>query len=204
MALFKEWEPDAHSLAAIWKIEEPEAFFVDQTGVSSDIKSDKRRVERLAGRFLLQFLKQDFPLHRIYKDAQDKPRIPDDRYFFSISHSYPYVAAMISDKGECGIDIQTWHDRMETLQHKFLSEREQQFFKNDTRLITLAWDAKEAAYKWLGQRGIDFIEHLPIGSFSELDDYYFFELMVGRPGDTRPLSIEAFLFEDFGLAFTTK
>jgi phosphopantetheinyl transferase len=204
MALFKEWEPDEHSLAAIWKIEEPEAFFVAQTGIQSDIKSEKRRLERLAGRFLLQFLKEDFPLHHIYADAQDKPRIPDDRYYFSISHSYPYVAAMISDKTECGIDVQVWHARMQALQNKFLSEREQQFFQNDTHLITLAWDAKEAAYKWLGQRGIDFIQHLPIHSFKELDGYYFFELMAGLPGQARRLSVEAFLTDDFGLAFTTK
>lgn len=204
MPLQREWEPDAHSLAAIWKIEEPEAFFTEKTGVVSDIKSDKRRMERLAGRFLLQYLKEDFPLHHIYSDAQDKPRIPNDRYFFSISHSYPYVAAMISDKNECGIDIQVWHRRMLALQNKFLSPLEQSFFQDDEQLITLAWDAKEAAYKWLGQRGIDFIEHLPIQSFKSLDDYYFFEMLVGQPGYEKRLSVEGFLSEDFGLAFTIK
>ena len=204
MPLYREWEPDAHSLAAIWQMEEAESFFVEKTGIQSDIKSAKRRIERLAGRFLLQYLKEDFPLHHIYSDAQDKPRIPEDRYFFSISHSYPYVAAMISDKAECGIDIQVWHRRMLALQHKFLSPSEQSFFGNDEQLITLAWDAKEAAYKWLGQRGIDFIEHLPIQSFKNLDDYYFFELLVGLPGGQRRLSIEAFLTDEFGLAFTIK
>lgn len=32
----------------------------------------------------------------------------------------------------------------------------------DEKTITAAWSAKEAAYKWNGRRGVDFIEHLPI------------------------------------------
>jgi 4'-phosphopantetheinyl transferase len=167
MPLIREWESDPYSLAAIWKIEEPEQFFADATGIFSDIKNDKRRIERLAGRFLLKYLKADFPLHDILKDEHDKPRIPDNAYFFSISHSYPYVAAVISPYTEAGIDIQAYHPRMLQLQHKFLSEEEQLFTANDPKLITLAWCAKEAAYKWQGKRGVEFIDHLPIEYFSE-------------------------------------
>lgn len=61
MPLFREWSSDKYSLAAIWKIEEPESFFTERTGITSDIKNEKRRMERLAGRFLLKYLKNDFP-----------------------------------------------------------------------------------------------------------------------------------------------
>jgi len=37
---------------------------------------------------------------------------------------------------------------------------------NDPKLITVAWCTKEAVYKWNGKRGVDFIKHLPIDSFS--------------------------------------
>lgn len=171
MPLYKEWESDPYSLAAIWKIEEPESFFTERTGLEeAGIKSEKRRMERLAGRFLLRHLKEDFPLHNIRPDEHDKPRIEDNQYYFSISHSWPYVAAVISPYVECGIDIQCWHPKMEKLQNKFLSLEEQQFFHNDPKLITLAWSAKEAVYKWQGRRGIEFIDHLPIVNFEEFGE----------------------------------
>lgn len=168
MPLYREWASDPYSLAAIWKIEEPESFFVERTGLGQlDIKHEKRRMERLAGRFLLKHLKEDFPLLNIRPDEHDKPRIDDNQYYFSISHSWPYVAVVVSPYVECGIDIQTWHPKMEKLQNKFLSPEEQVFFRNDPKLITLAWSAKEAVYKWQGRRGVDFIEHLPVTKIEE-------------------------------------
>ena len=57
--------------------------------------------------------------------------------------------------------------KIEKLQNKFLSPEEQVFFRNDPKLITLAWSAKEAVYKWQGRRGVDFIEHLPVTKIEE-------------------------------------
>jgi 4'-phosphopantetheinyl transferase len=169
MPLYREWPSDPYSLAAIWQIDEPETFFTERTGYRSEIKNEKRRLEHLAGRFLLKHLKADFPLLNIKPDIHDKPRIDDNQYFFSISHSYPYVAAVVSPYVECGIDIQVWHPRMELLQRKFLSQREQELFKNDPKLITMAWCAKEAAYKWQGRRGVEFADHLVITHFGQED-----------------------------------
>jgi phosphopantetheinyl transferase len=202
MPLIREWEPDEHSLAAIWKIEEPEEFFALATGLESAIKSDKRRIERLAGRFLLQYLKADFPLHHIMPDEHDKPRIPRNQYYFSISHSYPYIAAMVSNKAECGIDIQVWRDCMEVVQHKFLSEKEQSFFDNNVQLITLAWCVKEAAYKWLGRRGIDFIEQLPIISFKENIQSSAFVVNAQSSEQSYNLDITGQIAVDFAIANT--
>jgi len=101
------------------------------------------------------------------KDAHDKPRIDNDAYYFSISHSWPYIAAIIDPYQEAGIDIQTWHPNIQRIQHKFLSPQEQELFQNDPKLLTMAWCAKEAAYKWYGKRGVDFIEHLPIVHFNK-------------------------------------
>lgn len=198
MSLYREWAPAPHSLAAIWKIEEPEDFFVDRVGFRPDIKVEKRRLEHLAGRFLLLHLKDDFPVLTIEKDAHDKPRIDGNRYRFSISHSYPYVAALISDTHECGIDIQCWHPRMGTLQHKFLSPREQDLFGDDPRRITLAWSAKEAAYKWQGLRGVEFIDHLPVISL-EGDEQLVIQLQL--PDPTYDLTVHTRLEEDFSLAW---
>lgn len=201
MPLLHEWDADPHSLAAIWKIEEPEAFFNEATGLYPDIKSEKRRLERLAGRYLLQYLKLDFPLHHIFSDAHDKPRIPDDRYRFSISHSYPYVAAVVSDRYECGIDVQTWHPRMLSLQRKFLSAGEQALFAGDPKLITLAWSAKEAAYKWQGRRGIEFIEQLPVRKFLPFSKGYRLLIEAQYEGSAQPVHLQAAVYQDYALAW---
>lgn len=201
MALLKEWNPSPHSLAAIWKIEESEGFFAESTGITSlPIKHEKRRLEHLAGRHLLKKLKEDFPLHHIAPDLHDKPRIPEDRYRFSISHSYPYVAAEVSDKHECGIDIQTWHRHMLTLQDKFLSGEEQDIFAQNTSLLTLAWCAKEAAYKWHGRRGIDFIQQMHITNLSIREEDYQMTLHFHSDVITSALSIRGYLFPDFAFA----
>lgn len=202
MPLYKEWDSDPYSLAAIWKIEEPESFFRDATGLDEQIRSDKRRIERLAGRFLLKFLEKEFPLHHILPDEHDKPRLPGNQYYFSISHSFPYVAAVLSPTHECGIDIQCWHPRMLTLQQKFLSASEQAIFSGDERLITIAWTAKEAIYKWNGKRGVDFIEHLPISSFKNIKKNEFYS-EIRFPGSQKPslIPLRSFIEADFAISY---
>jgi len=203
MPLYKEWTTPNDSLAAIWKIEEPEAFFTERTGITSDIKSEKRRLEFLAGRFLLKHLEEDFPLFHIHKDEHDKPRLHDNAYYFSISHSWPYVAVEISDEEECGIDIQTFRPRMLELQHKFLSEDEQGYFNNDEQLLALAWCAKEAAYKWQGKRGVEFIDHLPITYSQKIKSVYNMTIYLKLTDPPKMLAIEGIINEEFACAYVT-
>jgi phosphopantetheinyl transferase len=212
MSLFKEWSPNHHSLAAIWHIGEDEDFFLLADSVRNGvginhIKHPRRRIEHLAGRYLLQHLKEDFPLHHIAADIHDKPRLPGNQYFFSISHSFPYVAAVISDAEECGIDIQTWPKRIENIAHMFLGPDE--LLAREPKTLTLAWSAKEAAYKWHGRRGADFIRDLPIRLLVEestlhplpdvpepfLVDMQCFGLAV-QP--------KCFIYKDFALAYLVR
>jgi phosphopantetheinyl transferase len=201
MPLYREWSIEHHSLAAIWQIDEPESFFKERTGLAPDIKFEKRRMEHLAGRFLLKHLKEDFPLFNIVPDQHDKPRIADNTYYFSISHSWPYVAAIISPEHECGIDIQTWHNNIQKIQHKFLSAEEQSLFKNDRRMLTMAWCAKEAAYKWQGRRGVEFIDHLPIISLEPAESLYNIEIIPKLSAESGQISLECGLEADFSYAF---
>lgn len=201
MPLYKEWNPKLHSLAAIWHITEPEDFFAEQISVSGDhILHAKRRIEFLAGRFLLQYLNKDFPLHAILPDEHDKPQVPNQEFHFSISHSYPYVACILSSESSVGIDIQCWHKGILNLQHKFLSPREQGFCANDPQKITLAWSSKEAAYKFQGRRGVEFIEHLPIARWNEKGHLFNIEINLQLTEPHYLLSLNSFIFNDFALS----
>lgn len=203
MPLYREWSVGHDSLAAIWKIDEPETFFTERTGISPDIKNDKRRMEHLAGRFLLKHLKHDFPLLNIRPDEHDKPRLDDNQYYFSISHSWPYVAAIVSPFHECGMDIQVWHERMTVLQHKYLTPDEQSFFNNDPKMLTLAWSAKEAAYKWQGMRGVEFTDHLVLNYLEKKDEYYNINIFLNLTSPSKLLTLEGRLEPDFSCVYVT-
>jgi 4'-phosphopantetheinyl transferase len=172
MSLISEWHIGATGMAAIWQIEEDEHFFNLNTGLKPEINNPKRRIEHLAGRFLLRHIRQDFPLQKIVKDIHNKPFLTDYSLFFSVSHSWPYVAAVVDSVHQAGIDIQTYHPRILNIQNKYLSATERRLFENDPQLLTMAWCAKESVYKWYGKRGIDFIKHMPITDFQAAPDKY--------------------------------
>lgn len=162
MPVFKEWQHGPHMQALIWKIEEPEDFFIGRTGLQSDKKNVLRRLEHLAGRFLLQELVPEMPLSGIEVSPLGKPFFPGNRPFFSISHSFPYIGVAVDREKEVGIDVQTLQEKILRLQYKFLSEEEQVLCNNQADRITLAWAAKEAAFKRYGLGAVDFIRHMPI------------------------------------------
>lgn len=201
MPLYKEWNPTLHSLAAIWHIAEPEDFFASQIKLPlPDIAHPKRRIEFLAGRFLLQYLHKDFPLHSIYKDEHDKPQLPGGSLHFSISHSFPFVACIIDAHHAVGIDIQCWHKSILQLQQKFLSQDEQAFCEHDAKKITLAWTSKEAAYKYQGLRGVDFIEHLPITFWKKNEALFDIKIKLKLTPLQQEVPITSFIFSDFALS----
>ncbi len=167
MPLLRKWNINENAVAAIWLADEPEAYFAEQTGLQPPISHEKRRTEHLAGRFLLKLLKNDFPLHDIKIDEHGKPHLAGDDVHFSVSHSWPYIAAVIDNGRSAGIDVQTWTEKIVRIKHKFLSEGEQELLGHDPRNFLAAWSAKETAYKWHGKDGTEFIEELPIIEFPE-------------------------------------
>src|SRR5690606_21256107 len=93
-------------------------------------------------------------------------------------------------------------EKISRLQHKFLSEKEQAFFQNDIRQITLAWAGKEAAFKWSEHAHFDFIQHLPIQSYqlTNLDATMTLDVQQQQPYNT--LNLNGQLEEEFGWMFT--
>ncbi len=203
MPLLRKWETARGTgLAAIWKVEEEESFFTERITATSSIKNEKRRIEHLAGRFLLQYLYPHFPLAAIAPDAEAKPRLPANALYFSISHSWPYVAVVVDERHEAGIDIQTWHPRIADISHKYLSQQEHNMVGGDPRLLTLAWSAKEAAYKWNGRRGVEFIEDLPIQRFFGPDTPYI-DLLCHNTNRVAAIRLEAQMEPDYALCLVS-
>jgi phosphopantetheinyl transferase len=150
----------------IWKIEETEEFFLGNVPLHRDVTHPKKRLQHLAGRFLLQFLVPSFPYELIRIADTRKPFLENEAFHFSISHCGDYAAAIVSSNKRAGIDIEIAVDKIETIKDKFLSKAEIAEFKlpelttHHSLLTTLLWSAKEAVFKWYGNGGVDFKKNI--------------------------------------------
>lgn len=167
MPIFFQHQINENTRLGVWKIEETEEFFKGNVPQHRDVTHPHKRLQHLAGRFLLQFLFPDFPYHLIEIADTRKPFLPDEQYHFSISHCGDYAAAIVSRNSRVGIDIEIPVEKIGKLMHKFLSANEHGIFNllpgvsNSSasdifQEPTLLWSAKEAVFKWYADGAVDF------------------------------------------------
>jgi phosphopantetheinyl transferase len=151
----------------VWKIEEGEEFFKGNVPVHRDVTHPHKRLQHLAGRFLLQYLFPDFPYDLIRIADTKKPFLPRSEYQFSISHCGDYAAAIVSRDRRVGIDIEIARPLVEQLVPKFLSDAEKEMLSSSSIEIdaTIFWSVKEAVFKWHGAGAVDFRQHTQIKGF---------------------------------------
>ena len=180
LPLFYQHNINETTKLAIWKIEEDEAFFAAKVPLQREITHPHKRLQHLAGRYLLPFLFPDFPFDEILIADTRKPYLPYEQYHFSISHCGNYAAAIVSSTTRVGIDIEIPTARVLKITHKFLHAEELEIFNIQSRrlptpdsqlptpnflLPTLLWSCKEAMFKWWGWGEVDFSEMLRIEKF---------------------------------------
>ena len=162
MPIFFQQQINEHTRLGIWKIEETEEFFKANVPQHRDVTHPHKRLQHLAGRFLLQYLFPDFPYELIQIADTRKPFLPDEQYHFSISHCGDFAAAIVSRDSRVGIDIEIPTEKISKIMYKFLSAKEHELFHliqpdNDRiPFSTLLWSAKESVFKWYGDGGVDF------------------------------------------------
>jgi phosphopantetheinyl transferase len=93
---------------------------------------------------------------------------------------------------------------MASLQHMYLAEREQVLCRGDATLMTVAWCAKEAVYKWNGRRGIDFIQHMPIQFFQKNMEDYTLEITLTYLDQEWVLYPKCTVDKDFAMSLVIK
>lgn len=174
-------EKTPQHLVAIWQITETTSFFEDQlpkedkeyvnskySVASSNEKLQQRQIEkkleRLAVRLLVKTLVKKLHLDYTFLDKTPtgKPFLSENTNLnLSISHDFPYCAAIIDIEKEVGIDIQSQVSKISRVFPRVMSEREQ---KNAQNLATqtLFWSAKEALYKYADIEGLFFKEDLNV------------------------------------------
>jgi phosphopantetheinyl transferase len=166
MPIFFQHDVNSDTRLAVWHISEEEAFF--DVPLQRSITHPHKRLQHLAGRYLLRHLFTDFPLDLVRIADTRKPYLEDEAFHFSVSHAGDYAAAIASRTHRVGIDIEQPSEKVQRIRHKFLSAPEEACLESvgreltPERSATLAWSAKEAAFKWYGLGGIDFRADMPL------------------------------------------
>lgn len=121
------------------------------------LKNEKRKKEWCGTRILLKEIYGEYL--SVNYDKNGKPNIKK-KSFVSITHSGDYIAVIISNKEETGIDIEIINERIIRTAHKFIPAKESDILKknNDIDKIYLHWCAKETLFKIKGGGGYDFIK----------------------------------------------
>ena len=156
----------------IWEITEDLSFFQTfpenwTTNKDQEIVSQKK-LESSAARFCLWNVCQQISEGPwdLRKDERNRPYFDQSDYHISLSHSFPFVAAVISHKKTVGIDLERFGRNVEKIGPRFLSAEEWNRWQDSHSDLTKAWTCKEAIYKAMGVPGLAFQQDIQLPSFA--------------------------------------
>ena len=172
MALYFKKELDNGAEIAVWQITETEDELKALSSVPSDemeeislFGSESQRKQKLAVRALINELFDE----KMYLDHHDngKPYLENCATNISITHTEKYVAVIIHDEDDLGIDIESLDRDFSAVEQRALSEDEIEHLDDDSRNEQLAiyWCAKEAIFKRMSQLRVDFAEQIEVEKF---------------------------------------
>lgn len=213
MPIFFQHDIDPCTRLAVWKIEEEEAFFLSEVPLQRSITHPHKRLQHLAGRYLLKYLFPDFPLSLIRIADTRKPFLEDEAYHFSISHCSDYAAVIVSKENRVGVDIEVVSEKVERIRHKFVSDAEQSALYEGLpvngiplvsvhhHLSTLIWSCKEAVFKWYGKGEVEFKKHINIQSVIPHNHSWYSVPVLFNKEEDLFLNIQCCYFDNLCLSY---
>ncbi|MBO5562623.1 MAG: 4'-phosphopantetheinyl transferase superfamily protein [Bacteroidales bacterium] len=172
MALYLKKKLDNDALIGVWQVSETEEELKELSSTPTDemeeisfIRSESLRKQRLAVRALLSTMFDE----KVYLSHHDngKPYIENNPVNISITHTDRYVAVILHEEENVGIDIESLDRDFSAVEKRALSEEEIEDLEDDKRNEQLAiyWCAKEAIFKLLSVYNLDFAEQIEIERF---------------------------------------
>ena len=173
MALYLRKKLDNKAEIAVWHVTETEEELIKLSSVPTDemeeislFRSESQRRQKLAVRALLNEVFEE----KMYLNHHDngKPYLENCGTNISITHTDKYVAIIISDDDELGIDIESLDRNFAPVEQKALSEDEIDDLDDDKKNEQLAiyWCAKEAIFKRMSQSRVNFAEQIEVEKFN--------------------------------------
>jgi phosphopantetheinyl transferase len=155
----------------LWKVEEDESVLAQSLdpyeSVPADITNSQKRLEWLTARVLVKAImaRAGLSYHGIVKDEFGKPFPRDSDYQLSLSHSYPYVAAVLDANTAVGIDLEQPKTKLLRIAPRVLHPDELEDAGENLIKHCVYWCAKESLVKVYGKRNLVFAENLRIEPF---------------------------------------
>jgi len=209
MPLFFQQQVNPHTRLAIWKIEEAESFFA--VPLQRSITHPHKRLQHLAGRYLLRFLFPQFPLELIQIADTRKPFLENELFHFSISHCGDFAAVLVSTQNRVGVDIEIVSKKILKVQHKFASGEEMAVVQEGlageatqtitNRELTLIWCCKEAVFKWYGTGEVDFKNHMQVQGIRTWDGKLFQTSLCFKKEKEQVLLLQSHFFDNICLSY---
>jgi phosphopantetheinyl transferase len=161
---------------ALWLITEEEATLQSElNGVEDEpegITNSQKRLEWLAGRVaaknVLGALNVEF--HGIAKDQFGKPFPRMSNLQLSLSHSFPYAAALVDRNRSVGIDLEQPKEKLLRIAKRIHHAEELEDLDNDLVKHCIYWCAKESMIKMHGRKDLIFAENMFIQPFQRKDE----------------------------------
>ena len=214
MALFltKDLDDDTHLRLGVWQISETEAELRALTSVPSDeleeisyIKSESLRKQKLAVRALLDAMFEE----KVYLSHHDngKPYIENNATNISITHTDKYVAVLLNDHDEVGIDCESLDRDFSAVEKKALSEEEIEDLEDDAddrrEQLAIYWCAKEAVYKLVSQYKVDFAEQIEVEEFRPKGEGELEATFIHKDGYEEEFELQYMTFDRHVLVWVT-
>jgi 4'-phosphopantetheinyl transferase len=156
---------------ALWKIDEAEQALADEVApyetVPSHITNLFKRLEFLTGRVVIKELLKSWslPFYGLTKDEFGKPFLRNYGFQISLSHSYPYVAAIVDQNKSVGIDLEQPKEKLLKIAPRVLDTLELADAGDDIVKHCIYWCAKESLVKIHGKKDLIFAQNLKISPF---------------------------------------
>jgi 4'-phosphopantetheinyl transferase len=177
------------SIWGFWRILEEErslAAEVPFEKISDTITNPLKRLEFLAGRVLIKSLLKNWNVeyNGLTKDLFGKPFLTNSDIQISLSHSYPYVAAILHRNKKVGIDLEQPKDKLLRIAPRVLAENELIDAGNDIVKHCVYWCAKEALIKIYGKKDLILTKNLLITPFSLTPEGHLIGRILVNNGET--------------------
>lgn len=190
----------------IWKIAEDEKSLLNQVidyeSISDAITHPQKRLEFIAGRVLARNLVEALgkPFEGVVKDFFGKPFYKQNTLQLSLSHSYPYVAALTDVYQPVGIDLEQVKKKLLKIGPRVLHASEQQDAGDDEIKHCIYWCAKEAMIKVYGKKDLVFSKHLLVNPFKlEKEGPLVGKIIINEIETTVPL--QYYVYSNFVVVF---
>ncbi|HOU68840.1 MAG: 4'-phosphopantetheinyl transferase superfamily protein [Paludibacteraceae bacterium] len=203
MLISKETFQDG-SILVLWKMEEDEEQLLahfDEKREEYRCKIEqfpypKRRLEFLTSRCVLKEITKCE--NGIYYNENGKPSLVDNLLKISISHTNGYLTLLAHPEKVVGIDVELKKEKIFRVKHKYLSSYELENIDPNKEMehLLLYWSAKEAIFKMMDIRDIDFIKDLHINRF-KIDKEGVMEAYETRTPANLQFKLNYRIYDDF-------